>query len=74
MIVAQFSYNYSTWAVYNREYYEDFVVGLKFLWPCKTEVDAEKLAVAMNTGKPICRGAKELGNNCGHCAKCRYVG
>jgi len=66
---AQYSNKHACWCLYQRETSRI----LRLMWPCKDEERANELADAMNTGEAICKGAKEIGNNCGTCVKCRCV-
>ena len=46
---------------------------MHFLWKCKNENAANRLANELNAGAPICGGCKKLGNACGKCIKCELT-
>ena len=68
-LVACYSRVRNTWCVF----IEKTQVTMKFLWKCRNEEDAERLASEVNKGARICRGDKKFNSNCGTCLKCKLI-
>ena len=66
---ARFSYERSAPCVY-RNIDE---LSSVFMYQCKSQAGAVKLADELNSGASVCRGDKKLGTACGKCIKCELV-